>query len=304
MVQNAWRVVDCTQLEGKLRYTRGRLLVCPAEGNKAEIPLAQLAVVLLGQRASCSTALLFQLAQYGVSVMLCDWRGVPAGALHSWSDTASVVTRRHHAQVEMSKPRCKNAWAQIVKSKIRGQAHCLDLCDRHGGEELRALVKTVRSGDSTNVEGQAARKYWQWLFDEKEKFHRSPGSGEGRNSQLDYAYAVLRGFVVRSICAAGLAPTFGVNHHNRANYFCLADDLIEPYRPAVDRQVALMDVDEDGLSPQTKKDLVNAVNTQFDKNGLTIPSSIDAFAQQFGIYCESKDRMLSVPVFGGDDEER
>lgn len=303
MVQNAWRVADCTQLKGKLRYTRGRLLVCPEEGDRTEIPLAQLAVVLLGQRATCSTALLFQLAQYGVSVMLCDWRGVPTGALHSWSDTASVVTRRHHAQVAMSKPRRKNAWAQIVKAKIQGQAHCLDLCGRSGGDDLRALAKDVRSGDSTNVEGQAARKYWQWLFGEYEEFHRSPGSGEGRNSQLDYAYAVLRGFVVRSICAAGLAPAFGINHHNRSNYFCLADDLIEPYRPAIDSQVVLMDVDEGGLTPQTKKALVNAANAQFDKDGLTIPSSIDAFAQRFGIYCETKERALSVPVFGGGDEK-
>ncbi|WP_155588740.1 type II CRISPR-associated endonuclease Cas1 [Bifidobacterium canis] len=301
-MQSAWRVIDCTQMHGRLRYVRGRLLVCPDNEEPAQIPLTQIAVILLGQHATCSTALLFEFAEHGISTMLCDWRGVPVGAMHSWGNTPTFVSRRQHAQVSMSLPRQKNAWMQIVKAKIRGQAHCLDICERSGGNELRELAKTVHSGDSTNVEGQAARKYWQYLFDESEDFHRKPGAGEGRNSQFDYAYAVLRGFVVKAIFSAGLSPTFGVNHHNRANYFCLADDLIEPYRPAIDAQIANLDIQDSTLNQESKAALVHAVNAQFNA-GLTIPSSINDFAQQFGLYCESKQRALSVPVFGADDEE-
>lgn len=301
-MQSAWRVIDCTQLRGKLRYARGRLLVCREDEDPVEIPLAQIAVILLGQTATCSTALLFEFAEHGISVMLCDWRGIPVGALHSWSDTPTFVTRRQRAQVSMSIPRQKNAWMHIIKAKVRGQAHCLDLCERPGGNELRELAKAVRSGDLTNIEGQAARKYWQYLFDE-EDFRRAPGMGAGRNSQLDYAYAVLRSFVIKSIYSAGLSPVFGVGHHNRSNYFCLADDLIEPYRPAVDYQIAQLDIQKSSLGKDEKTALVQAVNSQFNE-GLTIPSSIDEFAHQFGLYCESKDRVLPTPVFGGHDEER
>lgn len=82
-MQSAWRIIDCTNLEVRLRYVRGRLLVCPNQKEEVEIPIAQTAVILLGLKASCSTALLFELAKAGVSVLLCDWRGVPIGALHS-----------------------------------------------------------------------------------------------------------------------------------------------------------------------------------------------------------------------------
>lgn len=301
-MESAWRVIDCTNVEGQLRYERGRLVVCAKDEDPVEIPLAQTAVLLLGLKANISTALLYMLAQEGVSVLVCDWRGVPSGALDSWGTTPSRVTIRHWAQVEMTVPRQKNAWKRIVKAKIRGQARCLELCKRPRGEALLEMANRVRTGDVTNVEGMAAREYWRNLFASEEEFCRSPGSGIGRNALLDYGYAVLRGFVIRSILSAGLDPTFGVNHHNRANYFCLADDLIEPYRPVVDCCVAQMD-DAMPLDKETKQIIVEAVNGQFAKDGLTVPSSLNDFAQQYGIYCEGKCDVLKVPVFGADDEE-
>lgn len=308
VVHGAWRVIDCSDFEGRLTYKRGRMMLIPraagsSEAGPVEVPLAQTAVLLLGLKAVCSTALLFELAQYGVSVLFCDWSGVPVGAMESWSETATVVAARHRAQVAMSLPRQKNAWMRITKAKIRGQAHCLDLCGRPGGELLRNLAKTVRSGDPSNVEGHAAREYWQRIFPMKEEFQRKPGSGTPRNSQLDYAYTVLRGFVIRALLAAGLDPTFGVNHHNRSNYFCLADDLIEPYRPAIDVKVAQLSAGDSVSDKGVKRFLVDAVNAQFGESGLTIPSSLDSFAQQYGLYCEGKGDALLVPVFGGGDGE-
>lgn len=304
MMQSAWRVIDCIDVEGWLRYDRGRLIVCPDNKPSTQIPLSQTAVVLLGLKACCSTALLFKLAENGISVLLCDWRGVPVGAMHSWGDPHTLVTQRHWAQVSMSEPRMKNAWMRIVKAKIQGQAHCLDLCHREGGDTLREWAKHVRSGDTTNLEGTAARFYWEHLFAGDEDFHRVPKDGEGRNAQLDYGYAVLRGFVIRSICAAGLSPTFGVNHHNRSNYFCLADDLIEPYRPAIDSVVAGLDSDASLADKSIKRVLIETSNQVFADN-LTIPTSISDLAQRFGAYCEATDRVLDVPVFnavGGHEE--
>lgn len=301
-MESAWRVIDCIDVEGQLRYERGRMVVCADGKEPVAVPLAQTAVLLLGLRANISTALLFRLAQEGVSALFCDWRGVPTGALDSWGSTPSRVTIRHWAQVDMSVPRQKNAWKRIVKAKIRGQARCLEMCGRQRSGALLEMSNHVKTGDATNVEGMAAREYWKNLFDSDEGFCRMPGSGIGRNALLDYGYAVLRGFVIRSILAAGLDPTFGVNHHNRANYFCLADDLIEPYRPVVDCCVAQMDASAE-LDRDTKRLIVEAVNGRFSGDGLTVPSSLSDFAQQYGLYCEGQCEVLRVPVFGTDHEE-
>lgn len=162
------------------------------------------------------------------------------------------------------------------------------------------LQPLFRSGDPSNCEGHAAREYWRRMFPQDEKFRRIPGQGYGRNAQLDYAYMVLRGFAVKAVIAAGLIPSLGVNHHGRGNYFCLADDLLEVYRPAVDYRVSLLN-DEDSLQEKAvKKHLVDAVNQQFNGSGLTIPSSLNDFAQQFGLYCEGKIDRLQVPEYVGE----
>ncbi|NMM93812.1 type II CRISPR-associated endonuclease Cas1 [Bifidobacterium oedipodis] len=299
-MQNAWRVVDCTGLEGRITYVRGRISIHPKDADlPTEVPLAQTAVILLGLKASCSTAALYELAKYGVSVMLCDWRSVPISAMHSWSETHTYVTARHIAQAQMSLPRKKNAWARIVQSKIRGQAACLDSQHIDGGGLLRGIASQVRSGDPTNAEGHAAREYWKRVFPCDCDFRREPGSGLGRNAQLDYAYMILRGFAVKAVISAGLSPVFGVNHHGRGNYYCLADDLIEVYRPAIDLAVSKLDEDDELSDREVKHYLVEAVNQQFNDIGLTIPSSLNDFAQQFGLYCEKRIDHLEVPLFEG-----
>lgn len=293
----AWRIIDCTDLHGQLRHERGRIMVYADDTTEpVAIPLAQTAVILLGLHASISTALLTCLAQEGVSVLCCDWKGMPVGAFDSWGTTPSRVTARHWAQVDMSLPRAKNAWMQIVKAKIRGQSACLDSCGRPMGDLLRNMAKTVHTGDASNVEGMAARTYWQNLFPVEEQFHRQPGSGIDRNALLDYGYTILRGMVIRSILTAGLDPVFGVNHCNRSNYFCLADDLIEPYRPAIDYCVANMDWCA-GLDRSTKTGLVAAATGRFNDTGETVPASLDKFASRYARYCEKQTDTLDPPVF-------
>lgn len=260
-MQSAWRVIDCTNLQGKITYKRGRVIVHPDDADEGTaIPLDQVAVMLLGLKASCSTSALYEMACHGVSVMLCDWRSVPVAAMHSWAETHTRVAARHIAQAHMSLPRKKNAWSRIVSAKIRGQAACLDALGREGGGMLRGIAAAVRSGDPSNAEGQAAREYWKRVFRDDVDFHRIPGSGMGRNAQLDYAYAVLRGFAVKAIVAAGLSPVLGIGHHGRGNYYCLADDLMEPYRPAIDYAVARLEADASLENRVTKHHLVDAVN--------------------------------------------
>lgn len=164
-MQGAWRVIDCSELEGRISYERGRMRVTrAADGVQTDVPLAETAVVLLGLKVQCSVGVLHQFATNSVSVLVCNWQGVPVAAFHPWTDTYTNVTARHTAQVRQARPRVKQLWARIIKAKIRGQAACLDLLDRPQARQLFEIAKTVRSGDTSNAEGQAARLYWQSVF--------------------------------------------------------------------------------------------------------------------------------------------
>lgn len=300
-MQSAWRIIDCTNLDGQLKYVRGRLVVhrfdVDDEYQLSKLPLADIAVILLGLHCNCSAGLLHQCAQNGVCVMVCDWRGVPIAAMHSWATTHTRITSRQRAQVSMTVPRQKNAWGRIVRNKILGQAACLDALSIKGGNTLRGLGNSVRSGDPGNIEGRAAREYWKRIFPREKDFRRLPGQGIGRNAQLDYGYMVLRGFATKAVISAGLNPSLGVNHHSGANYFCLVDDLIEVFRPTVDVKVASLSPAEEIMDKEVKHFLVESVNRQFNGSGFTIPSVLNDFAQQYGLYAEGKLDKLPVPLF-------
>ncbi len=303
-MQNAWRVVDCTELSGQLKYDRGRLVThsdsCESNKSDTEIALSDIAVLLVGLRCNCSAGLLHQCAQYGVCVMMCDWRGVPVSAMYSWAETNTRITARQIAQSCMPEPRKKNAWGRIVKAKILGQAACLENLSNDGAGLLKEIAKSVRSGDTSNTEGRAAREYWKYIFPQEEGFKRIPGAGYGRNAQLDYAYMVLRGFVAKAVISAGLNPALGVNHHQSGNYFCLVDDLIEVFRPAIDFRVAQLSYQDSLSDKMVKKHLIEAVNRQFNGSGLTIPSAASDFAQTYAIYAEGKIDKLPVPQYVSD----
>ena len=143
-MQNAWRVVDCTNLSGQLKYSRGHLKVCNDHDNKTNvIALSDIAVLLIGLRCSCSAGLLHQCAQYGVSIMPCDWRGVPVAAFHPWLETHTRIAARQIAQSYMTMPRKKSAWAKVVKNKIAGQASCLRILGRQGEGSLHVVFTQV-----------------------------------------------------------------------------------------------------------------------------------------------------------------
>jgi hypothetical protein len=182
---------------------------------------------------------------------------LPAAMLLPLS-THSTQTERFARQAAVSLPTRKRAWQQIVQAKLRAQARLLE--ETTGADQgLHVMAGRVRSGDPDNLEAQAARVYWPALFGKEasgEAFRRDP-EGEGINVHLNYGYAVLRAIVARALCASGLHPSLGVHHHNRYDTFCLADDLMEPFRPLVDRVVAglrhsrLPSSDEEGAGDGT-----------------------------------------------------
>lgn len=293
-----WRVIDLCGLEGELRSVRGGVEVCPDGAASTIVPVAEAAVILVGMKVCLSAAVLHRLAEADVAVLFCDWRGIPEGGCYSWSDHGRVAAR-HRAQAAVSLPRKKNAWARLVRAKIQGQASVLNNLRIRGSGELLALADQVRSGDPANVEAQAARLYWSRTLGRGVGRQPSVGQLIGANACLDYGYSVLRGHLIRAVLAAGLAPALGVFHRGRGNAFALADDLIEPFRPAID-EVALRLPDTASPSDRAVKQLlVAAASQRFDVDGHGIPAVAEALAQSFGRYVEGDVDRLSVLSWQG-----
>lgn len=255
------RIVDIANSAAFLKMRNG-LLVIEIEGVEQEaIPFADLAAVVVSNRQVVFTqAVLTGLAEAGASLVTCDEKHHPAAML--------LPLVGHHAQAErfarqaaLPLPRKKRWWQAIVRAKIEAQGRTLDrLWGRDYG--MNKMTRRVASGDPQNVEAQAARRYWMVVFDDA-GFHRGDGE-DSRNAVLNYGYAVLRAAAVRALCASGLHPSFGLHHHNRMNPFSLGDDVMEPYRPAVDRVVVdLFRAGCEGISSTVKRSVIEAVTGRY-----------------------------------------
>ena len=200
------------------------------------IPIEDIGVVVLEDRQiTITNGAMGALLQNNCAVISCDEKHMPAGLLLPLEGN-TVQSERFRWQIEASLPLKKQLWQQTVQAKIRNQASVLK---RLSGVEAGCMVawaNDVKSGDSDNLEGRAAAYYWKRVFPEMESFTRDR-EGNAPNNLLNYGYAVIRAVVARALVASGLLPTLGIHHHNRYNAFCLADDVMEPYRPYVDELV-------------------------------------------------------------------
>jgi CRISPR-associated protein Cas1 len=203
---------------------------------QATLPIEDLGVVIVDDvRASYTQAVFIELLEAGATVMVTGRDHLPAGMMLPL-DAHHVQTERHRAQVEASEPVKKRAWQALIRCKISQQSAMLEHFNGEDGG-LLPMSRRVRSGDPENLEAQAAQRYWPRLFGKE--FRRDRGI-EGINALLNYGYAIVRGATARCVVASGLIPSLGVFHRNRSNPFCLADDLLEPYRPFVDWRVKLL----------------------------------------------------------------
>jgi CRISPR-associated protein Cas1 len=173
-----------------------------------------------------------ELNEYNVATVFCDSKHLPSSMLLPL-DANHIQNEIFRAQIEASEPLKKNLWKQTIEVKIQNQARLLEKLGKNS-IPLKALAKVVKSGDSDNREGFAARLYWIELLGKD--FIRDR-YGEPPNPFLNYGYILLRSAVARSLAGSGLLATLGIHHRNRYNAFCLADDVMEPYRPYVDEIV-------------------------------------------------------------------
>ncbi|MDR0872742.1 MAG: type II CRISPR-associated endonuclease Cas1 [Prevotellaceae bacterium] len=197
------------------------------------IPIEDIGVVVIdNKQITFTSGLMEALLDNNCAVITCDSRSMPRGLLLPLEKN-TTQSERFTAQIEASVPLKKQLWQQSIQAKIENQAFVLNKCRNAEVRNMLAWVNQVKSGDSDNLEGRAAAYYWKNLF---EDFTRGK-DGVPPNNLLNYGYAILRAVVARALVASGLLPTLGIHHHNRYNAYCLADDIMEPYRPFVDKLV-------------------------------------------------------------------
>jgi len=243
-----------------LHTTNKQLVISFADRQKEDvrIPIEDIGVVILDAfRLTISQTLISKLLHNNVALITCDERHHPQGLMLNLEGN-TLQQERFRYQINASQPLKKNLWQQTIKAKIRNQSALLDI---HGfdTENMHYWETQVASGDPKNYEGRAAAYYWKNLFnDYQEGFVRGRFEAEP-NNLLNYGYAILRAVVARSLVASGLLPTLGIHHHNRYNAYALADDIMEPYRPYVDRLVLEIMLKYDSISeltPELKKELL------------------------------------------------
>lgn len=204
--------------------------------NTITKPIEDIGIVVLdNKQITITSGLLEALLENNSAVITCDSKGMPTGLmLPLYGNTTQ--NERFRAQIEASLPLKKQLWQQTIQQKIANQATVLkDTVNAETGC-MHAWVKEVRSGDPDNLEGRAAAYYWKNLFGHIPGFNRER-TGVPPNNLLNYGYAILRAVIARALVSSGLLPTLGIHHHNRYNAYCLADDIMEPYRPYVDKLV-------------------------------------------------------------------
>lgn len=261
------RIIDLAESAAYLRCERSQLVVERRGQDSDSVPMAEVAALVLAHpQVTATLGVLSALMEKGGSVVVCNSTCQPVGMMLPTAMNATQ-TRTFGAQAAAPLPMKKRLWKQIIRAKILAQAALLaDL--RHGDHGLAAFAAKVRAGDPSNVEGQAARKYWRALFDDPD-FRRDREAADA-NRMLNYGYAVLRAVTGRAICASGLHPSLGLHHHNQYNPYCLADDLMEPFRPLVDRTVIEV-VEHFGadapLDRRTKQVLLEGILARYDVDG-------------------------------------
>jgi len=262
------RIVDIASDDLFLSVYRGFLVVREGNVERGRIALDDIGgVIAHAHGLTWSNTVFTRLSERGVPVVLCGSNHAPVSVV--WPiDGHHLQGARMRAQLAASRPLGKQIWQQIIRAKIAMQGRVLTLNGQEAGA-FDLLVRRVKSGDPENIEAQAARRYWRMMFGSEFTRDRTVG---GINGLLNYGYTVLRAVVSRNICGAGLHPTIGIFHSNRANAFALTDDLMEPYRPLVDHVVkGLLAHGIDDVNAEAKRELARITALDLEQDGQISP---------------------------------
>lgn len=266
------------------------------------IPIEDIGVMILDHKQITLThGVMNALLDNNTAVISCNDKRMPSGLMLPL-DCNTIQSERFKVQIEASLPLKKQLWQQTIQAKISNQANILSR--QHGYEigNMLAWAKDVRSGDPDNYEARAAVYYWANLFPTIPHFRRER-EGVYPNNLLNYGYAILRAIVARSLVGSGLLPTLGIHHRNKYNAYCLADDIMEPYRPYVDNLVCnILDTanNSEELSKETKAKLLSIPVIDVVIDGHRSPLMVAMGQTTASLYkCYSGDlRKIKYPTIG------
>ena len=251
-------------------------------------------VVLENQMISITLPLLNELVKNNVAVILCDNKMMPTSMLQNL-DANTTQAESLKFQLAVTDPMKKQVWKQIIESKIKNQAAVLALAGKNK-DILKPYYNNVKSGDSDNREGLAAKIYWNSLLGNSFKRERE---GFSPNSLLNYGYSILRAAVARALLGSGLLPNLGIFHKSRYNAFPLADDVMEPYRPFVDEIVCRLygnGITE--LNKESKSEIMRVLNSDVNIGKVKRPLQIALTITTASLvkYYSGKIKKLSLPI--------
>lgn len=242
------------------------------KGEVRTIPIEDIGIVILDHRQITITqGLMEMLIDNNCAIITCGSNHLPVGLmLPLYGNT--VQNERFRNQIDASLPLKKQLWQQTVQCKIANQAAVLEYVTGQVHNNMLVWADSVRSGDTENMEARAAAYYWKNIFPASPHFVRGRDEDDP-NNLLNYGYAILRAVVARALVASGLLPTLGIHHHNRYNAYCLADDIMEPYRPYVDRVVydVVSQTDSYELTKEMKAKLLSIPTVEVVINGKRSP---------------------------------
>ena len=270
--------------------------------NQKSVPIEDVGLVVLDHlQITITQGLLEKLLENNCAIITCDKSRLPVGLMLPLSGN-TLQSERFREQIEASLPLKKQLWQQTISAKIENQAAVLKEHRKCETGNMFKWAEQVRSGDPENLEARAAAYYWANLFPDIHEFTRKR-DGIPPNNLLNYGYAILRAIVARSLVGSGLLPTLGIHHHNRYNAYCLADDIMEPYRPFVDKLV-LQIVDNkiyniDELNKELKGELLQIPVLDAQINGNRSPLMVAVTTTTRSLYkCFSgESRKLVYPNF-------
>lgn len=280
------RIIEIAERSAFLNLSNNLLSIRLPDRECVTVPVGEVQCLILANPAVTLTgALLAALAENGAVVVISGKDRLPA-AMQLPLQGNYIQNERFRHQIDAKLPLRKRLWQAIIQEKIRRQAELLQKL--HGSDfGLMNLSEKVRSGDPENIESRAAVIYWKNFW---QKSFQRDRDAEDSNMMLNYGYAVLRAITARACCAAGLHPTIGVNHHNRYNAFCLADDLMEPFRTIVDETVYKLNPENqfvEELTQEHRRQLISSLQGKLATgNGVwkisdLIQRSVNQLAESF-----------------------
>lgn len=272
----------------------------PDEEDESSIPIEDIGIVIIDNpQVTLTHGVLTSLLSNNSAVITCDKRHMPQGMLLNL-DSGHIQSEMYAEQINASEPLKKQLWQQTTKAKILNQASLLKR-KRIPITNMLHWAKKVRSGDPDNFEGRAAAYYWNNLFPKMLEFKRDK-DGEAPNQLLNYGYAILRAITARALAASSLLPTLGIHHSNKYNAYCLADDIMEPYRPFVDNIVyTIVRNGEDfyELSTSIKKQLLEiaTVDVEIDDKKSPLMVGMQRTTASLAKCFSGELRKINYPVF-------